>query len=70
VLKNDLIHYKITSKPLKILANGNVNGASIPYFSKASFKYRSGRYETSLEFVKNFVFYFVGRLVGDKNCLN
>jgi hypothetical protein len=40
--------------------------ASIPFFSKASFKYRSGRYETSLEFVKNFVFYFVGRLVGDK----
>ncbi|MEG1591921.1 MAG: glycosyltransferase, partial [Chryseobacterium sp.] len=32
-VKNDLINYKITSKPLNILANGNVNGIDLEYFA-------------------------------------
>ena len=32
-VKLDLIHYGITSKPLKVLANGNVNGIDLEFFS-------------------------------------
>ncbi|WOC51495.1 hypothetical protein BPO_0848 [Bergeyella porcorum] len=64
----DLIQYKITSKPLKIIANGNVNGIDLEYFSpsiisenqKQELKQKLGFSE------KDFVFIFVGRLVGDK----
>src|SRR5690606_18749840 len=60
--------YKITSKPLKILANGNVNGIDLEYFSKKNIsidqqnqlKYKLGISDF------DFVFVFVGRLVGDK----
>jgi hypothetical protein len=31
-LKNDLLAYKITNKPLKIMANGNVNGIDTVFF--------------------------------------
>ena len=34
-VKNDLLKYKITSKPLKVLANGNVNGIDLEFFSPA-----------------------------------
>ena len=67
-VKHDLMHYKITSKPLKVLANGNVNGIDLDYFSlgqvseadKTSLKQQLGIKEN------DFVFVFVGRLVGDK----
>jgi|LSQX01.2.fsa_nt_gb glycosyltransferase involved in cell wall biosynthesis len=67
-VKDDLIAYKITSKPLKILANGNVNGIDLEYFSKKNIsidqqnqlKYKLGISDF------DFVFVFVGRLVGDK----
>lgn len=67
-VKNDLIAYKITSKPLKVIANGNVNGIDTTYFSKEQvlfeeqqvLKKKWGIIET------DFVFIFVGRLVGDK----
>ncbi|MBA5794037.1 glycosyltransferase family 4 protein [Flavobacterium sp. xlx-214] len=67
-VKNDLINYKITSKPLKVLANGNVNGIDLEYFSKNSV---SEQLQTQLKIELNisdndFVFVFVGRLVGDK----
>ena len=32
-VKQDLINYKITNKPLKVLANGNVNGINTTYFN-------------------------------------
>ena len=31
-VKKDLINYKITNKPLKVLANGNVNGIDTSFF--------------------------------------
>ncbi|OCK52665.1 glycosyl transferase family 1 [Chryseobacterium sp. CBo1] len=67
-VKNDLIRFKITSKPLKVLANGNVNGVDLNFFSvdavSAEEKYRL---RTNLKIAPDdFVFVFVGRLVGDK----
>ena len=33
-VKRDLLNYNITSKPLHIIANGNVNGIDLEYFDK------------------------------------
>lgn len=67
-VKDDLIKYKITSKPLKVLANGNVNGIDLDYFS--SQKIDSAEQNTLKSELNihndDFVFIFVGRLVGDK----
>lgn len=67
-VKDDLIKFKITSKPLKVLANGNVNGIDLNYFSKdcISEQIQSKlKKELSIQ-PDDFVFVFVGRLVGDK----
>lgn len=67
-VKEDLIKYRITQKPLKMIANGNVNGIDTAYFN---------RNEISTNILENlkadlgieendFVFIFVGRLVRDK----
>lgn len=62
-VKQDLIHYKITKKPLKIIANGNVNGIDLEYFQKTPEVMKSA--ETYQK--KNvFTFCFVGRVVRDK----
>src|SRR5690606_35774476 len=67
-VKKDLINYKITSKPLKILANGNVNGIDLEYFSKKNISIdQQNQLKQDLQIAENdFVFVFVGRLVGDK----
>ncbi|MEJ8583322.1 glycosyltransferase family 4 protein [Riemerella anatipestifer] len=67
-VKNDLIKYKITQKSLNVIANGNVNGIDIAHFSpqqvseevKQQLKQDLNIQDT------DFVFVFVGRLVGDK----
>ena len=67
-VKNDLIQYKITSKSLKIIANGNVNGVDCDFFNpeiishneKNALKKQLSISET------DFVFIFVGRIVQDK----
>lgn len=67
-VKNDLITYKITSKLLKVLANGNVNGIDTAYFSSEAISVKEKenlRKELNLH-LSDFVFIFVGRLVGDK----
>jgi glycosyltransferase involved in cell wall biosynthesis len=67
-VKNDLIKFKITSKPLKVLANGNVNGIDLDYFNldKISEQKRN-LLKSELEIrIEDFVFIFVGRLVKDK----
>jgi glycosyltransferase involved in cell wall biosynthesis len=67
-VKKDLISYRITSKPLKVLANGNVNGIDTYFFSKDQLSLRekeSLQYELGIT-DNDFVFVFVGRLVGDK----
>lgn len=67
-VKQDLIKFKITSKPLKVLANGNVNGIDLSYFDpdgismKEKVKLRQ-KWQIDND---DFVYVFVGRLVGDK----
>lgn len=62
-VKRDLVDYKITSKPLHIIANGNVNGIDLEYFDRTpevmekAWSYR----EEGI-----FTFCFVGRMVKDK----
>lgn len=67
-VKQDLVKYKITNKPLKVLANGNVNGLDLEYFSKNNFSEETqAQLKKELNIQSNdFVFIFVGRLVGDK----
>ena len=67
-MKKDLINYKITNKPLKILANGNVNGIDTSFFSPSNFSESENiKLKKQLGVNKNdFVFIFVGRIVGDK----
>lgn len=67
-VKRDLMKYKITSKPLKIIANGNVNGIDTAYFSEDQVllsEREALKKELGID-SNDFVFIFVGRLVGDK----
>lgn len=63
-VKNDLINYRITKKPLKVLGHGNVRGIDLDH-------YNPGLPEVQAEASKLrkpgiFTFIFVGRLVRDK----
>lgn len=67
-VKQDLMKYKITAKPLKVLANGNVNGIDLAWYDPALY---SGEQNTALRTSLgigegDFVFIFIGRLVRDK----
>ncbi|CAI9679927.1 MULTISPECIES: glycosyltransferase [Elizabethkingia] len=67
-VKNDLINYKITSKPLKVIANGNVNGIDLEYFNPNEItdeQKNTLRHKLKIQ-TADFVFIFIGRLVGDK----
>jgi glycosyltransferase involved in cell wall biosynthesis len=67
-VKNDLIRFNITEKPLKVIANGNINGIDVEYFNpkhlaieeQQNLKNNLGISES------DFVYIFVGRLVNDK----
>lgn len=67
-VKNDLKNFKVTAKPLHVLAKGNVNGIDYDYFSRKNVT------EDTLQNLRkalgiqpdDFVFVFIGRLVGDK----
>ncbi|WP_396634863.1 glycosyltransferase family 4 protein [Maribacter sp. R86514] len=67
-VKNDLIQYKVTTKPLKVIANGNVNGKDLFYFDPNLFPKKSLMVEKDNLGItdKDFVFIFIGRLVNDK----
>lgn len=62
-VKQDLIRYHITKKPLKIIANGNVNGIDLEYFQRTP-----EVMQTAEAYRKEgvFTFCFVGRVVKDK----
>lgn len=67
-VKRDLIHYGITKKPLKVIANGNVNGIDLSYFDPNQFEPKK-QAEIRKEWgFKNsdFVMSFIGRMVRDK----
>lgn len=67
-VQHDLQYYKITSKPLQVLANGNVNGIDLEFFSCGQVSTeQKDQLQQELGIQPNdFVFVFVGRLVGDK----
>lgn len=67
-VKKDLIQYKITHKPLTVIANGNVNGIDTEFFSPCSLAESIVQQQRQSLGLKNtdFVFIFVGRLVRDK----
>ena len=62
-VKRDLVNYNITSKPLHIIANVNVNGIDLEYFDKTP-----EVVEKACSYKKEgtFTFCFVGRMVRDK----
>lgn len=62
-VKQDLIRYHITKKPLKIIANGNVNGIDLEYFQKTA---EVMQIAESYQKKDVFTFCFVGRVVRDK----
>lgn len=67
-VKNDLQNYRITSKPLKVIGSGNVNGIDTSYFNPEVYgeDYKIAlRRELDIP-ADAFVFVFVGRLVRDK----
>lgn len=67
-VREDLIRYKITDKPMKILANGNINGVDLQHFNpgKIGEKERAKLRQTLWISEKDFVFIFLGRLVREK----
>lgn len=76
-VKNDLINYKITKKPLKVLGHGNVRGIDLTYYDpnlpevkEAAEKIRKELFPSYVNCQPSthypFTFIFVGRLVGDK----
>src|SRR5690606_22500727 len=67
-VKNDLIKYKITDKPLKIIANENVNGIDTEHFnSKLISEEKKNTLKTELGIKSDdFVFIYIGRMVKDK----
>ena len=67
-VKFDLIRHKITQKPLKVLANGNINGIDTAYFSPTFYtNEQNEKLKSEIGIPRNaFVFCFVGRLVKDK----
>lgn len=62
-VKQDLMRYQITKKPLKIIANGNINGINLDYFQKSP-----EIMQVAEAYRKEgvFTFCFVGRMVRDK----
>lgn len=67
-VRNDLLKYNITKKPLSVVGYGNVNGIDTSYFSRDQISTDSLR-ELENQYGINdadFVLLFVGRLVGDK----
>lgn len=67
-VKRDLIQYRITTKPLKVVANGNINGIDLEYFNPENVsEIELIKLRTSLGIQRtDFVYIFIGRLVADK----
>jgi glycosyltransferase involved in cell wall biosynthesis len=67
---SDLRKYCITRKPLHIIGNGNVRGVDLKYWNPDLFDHQDGDGQVTRASLgigpDDFVFVFVGRLVGDK----
>lgn len=67
-VKDQLQKFRVTGKPLKVLANGNVNGIDTLHFAPDSVTAETRQNLRDLLQIQpgDFVFLFVGRLVRDK----
>ena len=67
-VKQDLIKHKITKKPLKVIAHGNINGIDLEEYNPSHFTDEFKRLTRQKYGIddEDFVFLFVGRLVIDK----
>ncbi len=67
-VKNDLIHYRITHKELRVLGYGNVRGIDLQYYDRTPevIQQTAGIYKSYGIGKKEFTFIFVGRIVQDK----
>jgi len=67
-VKKDLVAFKVTKKPLNVIANGNVNGIDLDFFNpnKISQVEQENLKQHLHISSTDFVFVFVGRLVSDK----
>lgn len=63
-VKNDLINYRITKKPLNVLGHGNVMGIDLDHYNPELTEVKTEAAKIRKEGV--FTFVFIGRLVGDK----
>lgn len=63
-VKNDLIKYRITKKPLKVLGHGNLRGIDLDLYNPALPEVQSEAEKLRSHGI--FTFIFVGRLVRDK----
>lgn len=66
-VKNDLLEYNITSKPLNVIGNGNIAGVETSYFDVSSMDNLALLdYKKELNIYDGKVFCFVGRLTKEK----
>lgn len=63
-VKNDLINYKITRKPLKVLGHGNVRGIDLGYYDSKRPEVHAAATKIRRDGI--FTFVFIGRIVRDK----
>ncbi len=63
-VKKDLIKYKITKKPLKVLGYGNVRGIDLDHYNPELPEVKNAAAKIRKDDICTFI--FVGRLVGDK----
>lgn len=63
-VKNDLMRFGITKKPLKVLGYGNVRGIDINYYNATLPDVKAAAYKIRRD--DRFTFIFIGRLVRDK----
>lgn len=63
-VKNDLINYKITRKPLKVLGYGNVRGVDLDHYNPELQEVQAEAAKIRKDGVLTFI--FIGRLVRDK----
>ena len=67
-VKKDLVRFRITRKPLRVLGNGNVRGIDMGYYARsAEIQQKASALRKALGIREDdFVFIFVGRLDRDK----
>lgn len=62
-VKNDLVKYHITSKPMNVLGYGNIRGVDMDYYKRTE---DVSRCASSIRVNSLFTFLYVGRIVKDK----